>query len=155
MINVIKRYFALCLVLLFCVSCSLFSGLRKRNFTYTDGNQPQTLRVLVPKRYAKKEIITDSAGNQQQYYRYSNGAFLYVIHTTDTLTQFQPIDTANNVPLPHPFGGLMYKGLDASNLFWREIRTDSFRFGYRFVPGDVESLFDSAVNYAGTRRFKN
>jgi hypothetical protein len=47
----------------------------------------------------------------------------------------------------------MYKGLDSAGRYWREIRTDSFRFGYRFVPEAAEHLFDSAVNYAGMRRF--
>lgn len=119
-----------------------------------DGDTQRTLRISVPKRYEKTEILTDSAGNQQQWYRYGNGAFLYMIHTTDTLTQFQPIDTANNLPRPHLYGGLMYKGLDSSGRFWREIRTDSFRFGYRFVQPDQEILFDSAVNYAGKQRLK-
>lgn len=152
--DVIKRYLALFLVLAFSASCSVFSALRKREFNYTSGGQPQTLRVLVPKRYAKKETVTDSSGNKSTYYRYSNGAFLYIVQTTDTLTRFQPVDTANAIPLLHPYGGLLYKGLDSAGLFWREIRTDSFRFGYRFVPPVAEVLFDSAVNYAGMRRFK-
>jgi hypothetical protein len=149
-----KRYVVLGLVLISCISCSLFSGLRKREFTFTNNQQAQTLCLLIPKRYAKKETFTDSAGNQHQVYRYSNGAFLYVIQTTDTLTQFQPIDTANHIPLLHPYGGLLYKGLDTARLFWREIRTDSFRFGYRFVPAALETDFDTAVNFAGMRRFK-
>jgi hypothetical protein len=133
----------------------MFSALRQKKFAFTNGNQPQTLRILVPKRYVKRETITDSSGNKGDYYRYSNGAFFYVIQTTDTLLRFQPIDTASHIPLPHPYGGLMYKGLDSADRFWREIRTDSFRFGYRFVPHSSEILFDSAVNYAGMRRFKN
>jgi hypothetical protein len=151
---VIKRFLAAGAALFCCISCSLYADLRKRTFTYTEGSQAETLRTLVPKRYAKRETFVDSAGNQQEYYRYRNGAFLYFIHTTDTTTLFQPIDTAHHIPLLHPYGGLMYKGLDSAHLFWREIRTDSFRFGYRNVPADVEPLFDSAVNYAGVRRFK-
>src|SRR5215217_775493 len=150
-----KHFFVLSFVLLFCASCSLFSGLRKRNFTHTINEKPQTLRILVPKRYANKQTSADSAGSQHRYYTYKNGAQLYVIYTTDTLTQFQPIDTTTHIPKLHPYGGLMYKGLDSAGLFWREIRTDSFRFGYRLVPHDVEPLFDSAVNYDAMRRFKN
>jgi hypothetical protein len=149
-----KRNLVLCLVLMYCASCGLFSDLRKRTFTYTQGTDEQTLRILVPKKYAERECFTDSAGNQQQYFRYSNGAFLYMIHTTDTLTQFQPVDTTKNIPKQYYNGALMYKGLDSSGLFWREMRTDSFRFGYRFVPDDMEILFDTAVNYAGMQRFK-
>ena len=150
----IKVYTTLCILLLFCVSCSLYSALRRKEFTYTAANEQQTLRLLVPKRYAKVENDTDSAGNPQRLYRYGNGAVLYIIQTTDTVTLFQPIDTTNHVPLQHPYGGIMYKGIDSMGLFWREIRTDSFRFGYRFVPSGVEPLFDSAVNFAGMRRFK-
>jgi len=149
-----KYVVACCFVLMLCASCSLFSGLRKRKFTYTVNGQPQTLRILVPKRYAKKQKPTDSASSQQQLYTYKNGALLYIIYTTDTLAQFQPIDTAEHIPKLHPYGGLLYKGLDSAGLFWREIRTDSFRFGYRYVPQEVEILFDSAVNYAGMRHFK-
>lgn len=142
-----------CLVVC-CLSCSLFSDLRKQDFTYTDAGGPQTLRIVVPKRYAKTEHLVDSIGNEQQWYRYSNGAFLYVIRTADSGARFQPIDTASHIPRLHPYGGLIYKGQDSAGLFWREIRTDSFRFGYRFVPHDQEILFDSAVNYAGMRRFE-
>jgi hypothetical protein len=151
---VVRLYSAMCFLLICFFSCSPFAALRKKTFTFTVNNQPQTLRIKVPKRYAKKQVVTDSAGNQQQFYRYKNGALLYMVYTTDTLVQFQPIDTAYNVPKSYAYGGQMYKGLDSSGWFWREIRTDSFRFGYRFVPPDVEVLFDSAVNYAAVRRFK-
>ena len=133
------------------VSCSVYSGLCKKRFSYAENGATQSLRVLVPKRYARRETSTD--GSRQDYYYYPDGAVLYFIQTTDTLTLFQPIDTANQIPLPHPYGGLMYKGLDSAGRFWREVRTDSFRFGYRFVPGASEIRFDSAVNYAGMRRF--
>jgi hypothetical protein len=142
------------MLIISCISCTVYAGLRKRTFTFTDNNEPQTLRLKVPKRYKSRELLTDSAGNVQQVYHYSNGALLYVVYTTDTLSHFQQIDTANNIPKIHPYGGLMYKGLDSSGRFWRAVRTDSFRFGYRFVPPDVEVLFDSAVNYAAMRRFK-
>src|SRR6476661_662632 len=121
-----KFFVVCCLIMVLCASCSLFSGLRKRNFTFTANGQPHTLRILVPKRYAKKQNLVDSAGNQQQLYTYSNGALLYVVHTTDTLLQFQPIDSTVNVPKPFINGGLMYKGIDSARLFWREVRTDSF-----------------------------
>lgn len=149
-----KRPVALFLIITCFLSCSPFTALRNKTFTFTENNQSQTLRIKVPKKYAKQQAFTDSAGNQEQYYHYSNGAQLYVIYTMDTLAQFQPIDTAENVPKPHPFGGLMYKGMDSAGRFWREVRTDSFRFGYRFVPPEMEILFDSAVNYAAARRFK-
>lgn len=149
-----KRPLALCLLIGCCLSCSPFAALRKREFTFSDNNQTQTLRIKVPKRFAKQPPTGDSMGVQQQVYNYSNGALLYVIYTTDTLAQFQPIDTTGNIPKLHPYGGLMYKGLDSLGRFWREVRTDSFRFGYRFVPPDAEVLFDSAVNYAAARRFK-
>jgi hypothetical protein len=152
--DVMKRTLVLFLALINCASCGLFSDLRKRTFTYTQDSVEQTLRIRVPKKYAKRESFVDSAGNQQQYFRYSNGALLYMVHTTDTLMQFQSVDTVNNIPKLYYNGALMYKGLDSSGLFWREIRTDSFRFGYRFVPNDKEILFDTAVNYAGMQRFK-
>lgn len=146
----LKRFVVLCAVPVMLASCSLYASLRKKEFTFNEG---QSLRIKVPKRYAAMKRFTDSAGYPHQEYQYSNGALFYLIYTTDTLRLFQPIDTANNIARAFAPGGVMYKGLDSSGRFWRELRTDSFRAGYRFVPsGTPEMLFDSAVNYAGARR---
>lgn len=149
-----KRILGLCLALIFFASCGVFSDLRKREFRYTEGEVSKTLRISVPKKYVKRESVTDSAGNQRQYFRYSNGAVLYLIETADTAARFQSFDTAYNIPKPFYNGGLMVKGVDTAQRFWRELRVDSFRIGYRAVPHDQEILFDSAVNYAGMLRFK-
>lgn len=147
----VKWFIVLCVMPVVLASCSLYAALRKKEFAFADG---QALRIKVPKRFSKTNTFTDSAGNRHQEYVYANKAVYYLIHTTDTLALFQPIDTANNIAKLFPHGGVMYKGIDSAGSFWRELRTDSFRFGYRFVPPDAEPLFDSAVNYAGARRFK-
>jgi hypothetical protein len=98
--------------------CGVFAyaGLRKKNVFIQHIAASQSLQTLVPKRYAKQETTVDSAGNPHQVYRYGNGAFLYFIHTTDTATLFHPIDTAVNIPLPHPLRRVMYKGLDSAGV---------------------------------------
>lgn len=138
--------FLLFILLLVTASCSLFSNLKQREFTYRSGGHDQSIRVLVPTGYHRSEKVTDSAGNQGQVYHYGSGTFFYVAHTTDSSVAYQPIAEENNVPLPHPDGGLLYKGMDSSGLYWREVRLDSFRIGYRGVRASREIKFDAAVN---------
>lgn len=148
------RWPALCFFCFSILSCSLFSGLRKKTFHFHDAGGAHALQLRVPTHYEKERVFTDSAGAKHKEYTYANGARLYFIYTTDTLAVFQPIDFAENIPRYHLYGGVLYKGLDSTGNFWREIRTDSFRFGYQHVPPAAEAIFDTAVNYAGMRRRK-
>jgi hypothetical protein len=134
-------------------SCSLFTGFKKRTFTYTENNQTRTISLRVPAGYDKVEAGSDTAGNTQQIYYYKNGSVLYF---TDALSgkTYNPIDTAENKPAPHPAGGWLYKGFDKNAQYWKEYQQDSLRFGYKNVPYGFEERFDSAVNYAGYRKVK-
>ena len=140
-------------LLLFATSCSLLSGFNKRKFHYEASNQQsQTLTLLIPRGYVQEKIAIDSAGNKEQVYHYSNGTILYFVQTIDTLKPYQPIIEENSIPLPHPHGGWIYKGIDSNNLYWREIRQGYFRFGYRFVPTNSEIKFDSVLNFISSQR---
>jgi hypothetical protein len=145
-------------LLIFCClmhACSPYRALRTRRFSFNENGTTETLKLKVPKRYAKSETGVDSAGNQQLLFHYANGATLYFIRTNDTLAQFYPIDTARHIPKLHPLGGKMYKGIDSAHThFWREIKTNAFHFGYRHVSFAQEALFDSSLNFAAARRFK-
>jgi len=133
------------------LSCSLLRGYKKREFVY--GNDDKTLALLIPSGYSKEETRTDSLGNKERVYHYRNGASLYFARTM-VVKDMQPIDKQNNIPLAHPYGGLMYKGLDERGLYWREMQRNGFRFGYKNVPSNWEIKFDSSVNYAGYQRVR-
>ncbi len=135
-------------------SCALFDGFRKREFQYTDNNSPQKIALLIPKGFKEGEKKIDSAGNQQQVFRYEDGAFLYFAFIADTTKEYQPIMQERHVAKMHPAGGLFYKGRDSTSLYWRELQQGNFRAGYKNVSSEVEEKFDSAINYAGYRRIK-
>lgn len=133
------------------VSCALFPELSKRDFSFNNNNSTQNINILVPRGYAKTEKIIDSAGNQQQLFYYGN-AILYTGYYTDTTKSFQRIDTSFHIPLPHPRGGLIYKGIDSAHLYFKEIRLyNGLRFGYKNVSQAREGAFDSALNYSSLR----
>ncbi len=139
--------FCLLAVLFGVSSCALFNDFKKREFEYGPeaGNRFQ---VLIPKGWSKKDITLDSADYKEQFYTYKNGSVLYFIRAADTTKIYQQFDTSRHIPLIHPNGGLIYKGIDPIGLYWREIRINEFRFGYKGVPTETEVRFDSAVNYA-------
>lgn len=128
------------------ISCSSIKGLRKKEFVYSDRAGDQKIHLLVPKGY-RKELIRDTLGNKLQLYTYRNGAALYFIYG-DTTVNFQYINLQYNIPKEHPAGGWMFKGIDSTGLFWREVRQGMFRVGYKNIPGASEFKFDTVVNYA-------
>ena len=141
-----KKYL-LFLPFLFC-SCFLFGPKFKQSiFSYTENNQQHSLPIIVLPGYTSQKTTTDSVGNTDVIYNYGK-AILYVTYVQDTLQDSQPIDTSINVPRIHPHGGLIYKGMNDNEHFWREIHRGHLRFGYRDVPRSLEIKFDSATNYA-------
>ncbi len=148
----IKTY---CLLLLIIASsCSLFNGFKRKEFHYTDNNTPQKIALLIPKGFDSEKKSVDSAGNQQQVFSYENGAFLYFSFLADTTKTYQPIQEERHITKTHPGGGYFFKGRDSTGLYWRELRQNNFRAGYKNVSPEVEEKFDSAINYAGYRRIK-
>jgi hypothetical protein len=140
-----------CLLVISCVSCSLFDGLKKDSFAY---NGAETLPLYVPKGFKKKDLQTDAAGNKMQVFSYSNGGELYFYFGDPTIEHLS-IDTSMNVAKQYPENVLFYKGQDNSNgLFWRESRYKNFRFGYKNVSYDREGWFDSSLNYAAKQIIK-
>jgi hypothetical protein len=133
------------LLLIGLASCSLFDGMRKNSFAYADGDR---LALFIPKKFRKKKLQIDEAGNRTQVFTYGNGGQLYFYYG-DTTNKHLSIDTSMNIPKYYPGNVLFYKGQDSSNgLFWREDRYKNFRFGYKNVSADKEGWFDSSINYA-------
>jgi len=142
----------LCIVL---SSCFLFSKYRRTDFTYNEGSQSYTIPIVVPKGFVTEKTEVDSSGNTILSYVYKNNALFYIAHLEDTSTQLQPIEENKNEPrINLTTGALVYKGVDSTNLYWREIRRNDLRFGYRFVPKEWEVRFDSATNYGIVQRLK-
>ena len=132
-------------------SCFLFKDYRKKQFVYSTNGQTASLPIIVPKGYVKEEKI-DSGGITIQTFRYNDGAVLYAAYLTDTTYELQSIDKAIHQPLFHRLGGLVYKGQDKNDLYYREIRQGNWRFGYQNVPEIFETQFDSATNYASLQK---
>lgn len=140
-----KRLLIHLLIITFISSCSLFGKLRKERFSYEDNGQRELIVWMPKKGNTKKQ--TDAQGNIEMITSYGD-AVLYYAHLRDTTKQFIPINDSFHIPLPHPMGGLIYKGTDdAGAHYWREIRLyNGWRFVYKNVPAESESRFDSALN---------
>jgi hypothetical protein len=132
-------------------SCFLFKDYKKKEFIYTRNGQAAALPIIVPKGFLKQETA-DTAGVTLHTFYYTGGAILYTAYLTDTTAELQPINKNIHQPQLHRLGGLVYKGQDEAELYYREIRQGPFRFGYRFVPGTLESQFDSATNFASLQK---
>ncbi len=143
-----------CLLLVIIISsCALFNGFKRREFQYTAGNSPQPFSLLIPKGFKSEKKNVDSAGNMQQFFSYENGATLYFALLADTTKEYQPVVQENHMAKMHPAGGYYYKGRNSSGLYWKELRQNNFRAGYKNVPSDFEEKFDSAINYAGYKKW--
>ena len=136
------RFIALFLLTIICQSCFLFSNFRKTKVTLDE----HTVKTVVPKKFTKAPMETDSLGNQVQYYHYSDGGILYFAFLKDTTTDLQPINYKDNIA-KDLYGTVYFKGLDSSNHFWRETRFGNYRAGYRNVDEEDEGNFDSTINY--------
>lgn len=145
------RLLFLLLIALVFSGCFLFKDYKRKEFLYSRNGQPQTLRLLVPKGYVK-EVTSDTAGLRLHSFQYPDGATLYAAYLTDTTYELQSFNRNVHVPLQLLQGGQVYKGQDADELFYREIRQGNLRFGYKGVPRVNETYFDSATNYASWQR---
>jgi hypothetical protein len=135
------------LFLVFLSSCFLFRDLKRERFAYNANGRPHVLHTRVPRGFDREKLERDSAGNTAKFYYYSNGTVFYTAHMVDTSKQLQYIDYTRNIPLQHKDGGWIYKGMDSTERYWREIRLANYKFGYINVPGSQEYDFDEALNY--------
>ena len=145
----IKLFFAL-LVVSFS-SCSLFDGFTKRNFSYSEKGNAQSVELLIPSRYSRSEMNTDSSGNQELFYYYPGGGVLYFVYAKDSAKQYQYINYDVNIPKPI-YNGIFFKGIDSNHLYWRETLLPKFKLGYRNVERGNDWRFDSSLNYFQLQR---
>ena len=131
------------LLLIFLFSCSPF---RRNSFTYTGNGQPKTIGIVVPKGFSKSETRKDSTGNEEKYFFYPNGLFLYFVSAVDTTRDYQYINYEENIP-KELYESIYFKGYDSTNRYWRESRQGKFRAGYRNATEGNDWKFDSSINY--------
>ena len=142
------------LALLFLLnSCYIFSGYKKRSFDYKVGKETVSFPLIIPVGYSHHKSNIDSGGNKEELYYYNGKGYLYFVNEI-TPKDYQPIVEERNIPLQHPMGGTFYKGMDKNGLFWSEIRTEHFKFGYRNIQPGLELRFDSALNFAGYQNLR-
>lgn len=128
-------------------SCFLLSNFKKGSFSYSADGVSRAVPLVVPKGFNRVEQVTDAAtGNQEVFYRYPGKALLYFVVAQDTSKEYQWIDYRLNVPQAI-YGGRFYKGIDSSDLYWRETRAGKYRAGYVNIRRGDDWEFDSAVNY--------
>lgn len=128
-------------------SCFLFPKYKRSSFTYNDNSITYSFPVIIPKGYTRERTEVDSSGNTILTYSYGPELF-YMAYMADSSSYVHPIDEMINIPrLYEPTGALVYKGMDSSHLYWREVRQNKLRTGYRNVSGEMEARFDSATNY--------
>lgn len=140
-------------LLFICNSCFLFSKFKERTFNYSTNGTAQAIPLLVPAGYTKTTETIDSTGNKELYYYYPGGGFIYFVHKVKP-KEYRAINEDRHMPLQHPKGGLIYKGMDKGGGFWREIQLENFVFGYNGIGRGAEIKFDSALNFASHQNFK-
>lgn len=135
------------LFILICFSsCHLFSKFRESRFTWSANGSPQSVKLVVPKGYKRSETKKDSLGNEELYYYYPNGSYLYFVNSPDTSKIYQPIVYGENISR-ELYHATFFKGIDSDNRYWRETRFLHFKAGYRNVQSGYDWLFDSSLNY--------
>ena len=134
---------------LFLLVLSACKPWQQGRFSYTENGVQKSVPFVIPRGYAKQEQQVDSAGNTVRLFRYGGGSFFYIAHMADSGKPLLPIDTAANIPrVSLHNGSIIYKGMDESHRYWREVWQGPFRVGYGQVSPDREHKFDSATNYA-------
>jgi hypothetical protein len=147
-----KQYILSLLPLLLLSACFLRrKEYQATQFTYTRNGQVYSIPLVVPKGFQRQERV-DTAGVTLHTFYYPYGAMLYAAYLQDTMIELQPFDKRLHQPRSDYPSAFIYKGQDADERFYREIRQGNLRFGYRLVPRATELLFDSATNYAALQR---
>jgi len=139
--EVMKFLFAI----LFLASCSVVDDFNRREFIYPGVAKQQKLVLQVPRGYREEKKLLDTTGGKEQYYYYSNGALIYFTNKVSLSTENDSIIEKSN---PEPAGehSFVYHGIDKDGLYWKEIRHETFRFGYSYVPKDRLVQFEQALN---------
>ena len=147
------RLLAFCILTIVCNSCFFFSDFKKTKFSFSENEKYHSVDAVVPKKFSKSELKTDSSGNQVKYYFYNGGSVLYFAYLKDTATELQPINYDLNIG-KEIYQTVYYKGLDSSNRYWRETRFGNYKAGYKNVNEDADGMFDSSINYFSLRMMR-
>lgn len=132
-------------------SCAGYTSMKNRPFSYNLGGSKDIL-FAVPSGYVKEQVKVSPNGGVEQFYQYNHGAYLYLSHATEWNSLNQKFITVESKSVEVKDGEFMFSGIDESGLYWKEVRVDSLKWGYSFVPVNLLPLFDLSIN---TIRIKN
>jgi hypothetical protein len=126
-------------------SCSVIDDFNRKEFTYEGKEREHKLVLHIPRGYKEEKKMLDTAGGKEQFYYYSNGALIYFTNKVSWPTENDSI-IRQMKPVSTDGESFVYRGMDKDGLYWKEIRHESFRFGYSYVPKSNIDRFEKAVN---------
>lgn len=124
--------------------CSVYPGLKKRTFSFTMDKSDVVL--FVPARYKAAQVRIGLKGGIEQFYRYNHGAYVYVSHQAEWNSSNDRFIAQDTIQRIEANGGFIYSGRDESGLYWKEVRVDSLKWGYSFVPVNLLPQFEQFAN---------
>lgn len=139
------------ILLFFCFGCAAVNpGYKKRTFAYELGEEAAVV-FYVPSEYKEEKFKVGDGPGLEQYYTYNPGSIFYISHKTawPTINQLFIADTSKPLVRENEF---IYSGTDESGFYWKEIRIDSLRFGYSFVPVNLLEQFEHTLNSIRIKR---
>lgn len=132
------------LLVIFC-SCAGYPHMKKRSFSYTLG-ESKNIVFFVPAGYKKEQVKVGADKGIEQFYQYNHGAYFYISHRAEWHSLNERFVSLSNDPVKTDEGEFMYSGTDESGLYWKEVKIDSLKWGYSFVPVNLLPLFEQSVN---------
>ncbi|MDB5253408.1 MAG: hypothetical protein JWP27_2577 [Flaviaesturariibacter sp.] len=129
-------------LLFFSLSCGFSSNLEKQQF-----NAPlmgkKELVFTVPKGFINKYIVANNPRGVEEYYLYNGQMILYVGYAAEWPSENARLIAAVKAADPTIDG--VYKGIDGSGFYWKEIQVDRLRMGYRNIPINLKAQFDQSL----------
>ena len=124
--------------------CTVYPGLKKRAFSYTMDKRDAF--IFVPAGYIDAQVKVGAMGGIEEFYRYNHGAYVYMSHRAEWKSSNHRFIATDTIKGIESNGGFMFSGRDESGLYWKEVRVDSLKWGYSFVPVNLLPQFEQFIN---------
>jgi hypothetical protein len=124
------------------LSCGLSTGLEKQQFNTLVMGKKQ-LVFVVPKGFVNKYVVANNPRGVEEYYVYNGQMIFYVGYGAEWPSENGKLIAGLKTTDPTVDG--VFKGIDASGFYWKEIQVDNLRMGYRNVPVNRKAQFDQAL----------
>jgi hypothetical protein len=130
------------IIAIFLTSCSVLSGVNKKEFIYYRDNKSGKLLFRLPKGKSDESFRIGENNAKEQFYNLSDGAVFYV----SRLTSWQTVNTHRIAALKPVNKISAFSGKDDNQLYWKEVHLEDFRIGYAYVTADRLEQFNDALN---------